>query len=226
MVTIITRVVGALLALVGLALAAVGVWFGVQLGSSGTATFAATPGSGDVIVLSPDVLNRVDADVTVTATPSSGGRVWMALANPSDATAVLGESGHLEVTGVEVGGWVLTTAGRGSGDAPDLTAAELWRNEDDAEGPVSMTVEQADAPETVVVAAQEGTVEQLTMSISDKTWFVEAVVAALVGLFLLVVGLVMLWPSRRRRRSPVDPPAPAEPAHDETTPTTTKEATP
>ena len=41
MVRVVMRVVGALLALAGLALAAVGVWFATQLGGTGTATFTA-----------------------------------------------------------------------------------------------------------------------------------------------------------------------------------------
>ena len=40
-----------------------------------------------------------------------------------------------------------------------------------------------------------------------KTWFVEAVVAALVGLFLLVVGVVLLWPRRHPRTADVAVPA-------------------
>ena len=92
MATIITRVVGALLALVGLVLTVVGVWFAAQLGTSGTAEFTVRPGTADPVLIGPDVLNRVDADVVVTATPSDGASVWMALANPSDATAVVGGS--------------------------------------------------------------------------------------------------------------------------------------
>ena len=43
------------------------------------------PATADPVLIGPDVLNRVDADVVVTATPTAGGSVWMALANPSDA---------------------------------------------------------------------------------------------------------------------------------------------
>ena len=68
MVTIVARVVGALLALAGLALTVVGVWFATQLGTSGTAEFTVRPATGDPLVIRPDVLNRVDADVVVTAT--------------------------------------------------------------------------------------------------------------------------------------------------------------
>ncbi len=214
MLRIVMRVVGALLALAGVALTVLGVWFAVRLGGSGTAEFTARPAPGQPVVISPDVLNRVDADVVVTATPSSGGSVWMALANPSDARAVLGEARHAEVTGIAVRDWALTTSTRGSGEAASLGVADLWRLQDDAEGPVSLTVEQADAPETLVVTALDGDIRSVSVRIVDKSWFVEAVVAALVGLFLLVAGIVMLWPHRRRHPAPVAPDvAPA--AHDQ-----------
>src|SRR6478735_10110422 len=123
MATIVKRVVGVLLALVGLALTVVGVWFATQLGTSGTAEFAVHPATADPVVVGPDVLNRVDADVVVTAPPTAGGSVWMALANPSDATAVLGGSQHVAVTGVSVSDWALLTTTTGTGTAPALGAA-------------------------------------------------------------------------------------------------------
>jgi hypothetical protein len=209
MATIITRVVGALLALVGLALTVVGVWFAAQLGTSGTAEFTVRPGTTDPVLIGPDVLNRVDADVVVRATPSDGASVWMALANPSDATAVVGGSKHLAVTGVSVRDWALLTTTRGAGTGPELGAADLWRQQDDAEGPVTLTVEQSGAPVTVVVATEGGELDSLTMTVVDKSWFVEAVIAALVGLFLLVAGVVLV--SSRRTRpagSLVVPPVP------------------
>ncbi len=215
MLRIITRVAGALLALGGLALTVLGVWFAVHLGGAGTAEFTTRPAAGRPVVISPDVLNRVDADVVVTATPSSGGSLWMALANPSDARAVLGDAQHTEVTGVAVRDWRLTTAARGSGEAASLGVADLWRLQDDAEGPVSLTVEQADAPETLVVTALDGDITSLTVRVVDKTWFVESVVAALVGLFLLVAGVVMLWPHRRRAPAPSAAEAPPTTADQE-----------
>ncbi|MGG5258374.1 hypothetical protein [Phycicoccus avicenniae] len=193
---LLTRVAGALLALLGLALTVLGVWFATRLGGSGTAEFTARPTAGKPVVIPPDVLNRVDADVVVTARPSTGGSVWMALANPSDARDVLGDAQRVEVTGVSVRDWALTTSSRGSGPAPTLGTADLWRLQDDAEGPVTLTVEQADAPETLVIAADDGSVASVTLRVVDKTWFVESVVAALVGLFLLAAGAVLLWPRR------------------------------
>jgi hypothetical protein len=197
MLTIVTRVAGALLALVGLALTAVGVWFATQLGTSGTAEFTARPGTVDPVLIRPDVLNRVDADVVVTATPAAGGSVWMALANPSDASAVVGGGRHVAVTGVDVQDWALRSGVRGSGEVAELGAADLWRLQEDEEGPVTLTVRQENAPETLVVLTDGAPLRSLALSVTNKTWFVEAVIAALVGLFLLVAGVTLLF-SRRR----------------------------
>ena len=204
MATIVKRVVGALLALVGLALTAVGIWFAAQLGTSGTADFVVHPATADPVLIGPDVLNRVDADVVVTATPTTGGSMWMALANPSDADAVVGDAKHLAVTGVTVSDWSLDTATTGTGTAPELGAADLWRQQDQAKGPVTLTVKQSGAPETLVVKAQEGQLSALTLTVTDKSWFVEAVVAALIGLFLLVAGVVLLTARSRRHHGAVE----------------------
>ncbi|WP_377641258.1 hypothetical protein [Oryzobacter terrae] len=217
MLTFLTRLVGVLLALVGLALTVLGGWFATELGTSGTAQFTVRPATSDPIVIRPEVLNRVDADVVVTATPAAGGRVWMALANPSDATAVLGDSRHTRVTGVDVRDWLLTTRSAGSGDAAEgLGVADLWRQQDQGDLPVTLTVEQAEAPETLVVASEGGPLRSLTFAVTDKTWFVEAVVAALVGLFVLVVGVLLAWPRRPTHPSGPDvppvPPATPDPA--------------
>jgi hypothetical protein len=196
MTTIVKRVVGALLAVLGLGLIVTGAWFATQLGSSGTAQFTARPATSDPVLIRPDVLNRVDADVVVTATPEPGATVWMALANPSDAAAVLGDARHVAATGVGVRDWVLLTRTVGTGEATELGAADLWRQQDSAEGPVTLTVQQDEAPETLVIATQGGDLETLTFTVVDKTWFVEAVVAVLAGLFLLLAGLALLWPRR------------------------------
>lgn len=220
MVTIATRLGGALLALLGLALTVVGVWFATRLGGSGTAEFTLRPQGTAPVVIGPDVLNRVDAPVHVTATPASGGTAWVALANPSDARAVLADGPRTEVTGVSVSDWSLTTSARGSGAAADLQAAELWRNEDSTTGPVSMTVEQRDAPESVVVSGTGRALQGVTLTVTNKAWFVESVVAALVGLFLVVAGVLLLWPRHRRAAHPVTPaePTPATAPDQEVSP--------
>lgn len=211
MLTLVKRLAGALLALLGLALTTLGVWFATQLGSSGTAEFTARSDTTDPVLIRPDVLNRLDVDVTVTATTGDGGTVWMALANPSDATAVLGSAKHVDVTGVDVQNWALETAVSGAGESTELGAADLWRQQDEGAGPVTLTVRQSEAPETLVVVTDGAPLRSLTFTVVDKTWFVEAVVAALVGLFLLVVGVVLMWPRRHPPTAdPFDAPDPEE----------------
>ncbi|HOT57147.1 MAG TPA: hypothetical protein PL014_08395, partial [Ornithinibacter sp.] len=72
MTTIVKSVVGALLAVLGLVLTVIGAWFATQLGSSGTAQFTARPATTDPVIIRPSVLNRVESDVVVTATPAEG----------------------------------------------------------------------------------------------------------------------------------------------------------
>lgn len=199
MPTLAKRVAGGLLALLGVVLTVVGLWYAVHLGGSGTATFS-SPASGTTPVLVPQtVLNRVEGDVTVTATPRSGGTVWLAAAAPSDAKAVLGASAHTTVTGVSTRPWQLETESTGTGAAPALAGTDVWRNTETGDGAVTMTIEQANAPETVIAQATQGQIERVEVTWERKSWFVQSVIAALVGLFLLLSGLSLLWSSRGPR---------------------------
>ncbi|MGL5865361.1 MAG: hypothetical protein ACRCYX_05720, partial [Dermatophilaceae bacterium] len=78
MLTIAIRLGGVLLALAGVVVTAAGGWFAIQLGTGGTAEFTMRPSSTAPVLIGPDLLNRVDADIVVTATPAAGGTAWMA----------------------------------------------------------------------------------------------------------------------------------------------------
>lgn len=202
MPTLAKRVAGGLLALLGVVLTVVGLWYAVHLGGSGTATFS-SPASGTSPVLVPQtVLNRVDGDVKVTATPRSGGTVWLAAAAPSDAKAVLGKTAHTTVTGVSTRPWQLETQSTGTGAAPALAGTDVWRNTETGNGAVTMTIEQENAPETVIAQATKGQIERVDVTWERKSWFVQSVIAALVGLFLLLSGLSLLWSTRPRTVRP------------------------
>lgn len=200
MPTLAKRVAGGLLALAGLVLAAVGLWFAVHLGGGGTASFATSATGTNPVLVPQTVLNRVDGPVTVSATPRPGGSVWLAAASPSDAKAVLGAAAHTTVTGVSTRPWELRSATSGTGAAPALAGTDVWRNTETGDGAVTMTVEQADAPESVLAQATKGQLERVEVTWERKSWFVQSVIAALVGLFLLLSGLSLLWSSRPRRR--------------------------
>ncbi|WP_068262446.1 hypothetical protein [Janibacter limosus] len=190
MSTLIQRVAGVALALVGLGAAIVGGWFLANLGTSGTATFTADPGQR-VVVLDPDVLNRVDHPVTVTAT--GDGDLWAGTARPSDAEALLRDGSRTQVTGVDVGDWALTTSAAGKGEAIDPGGLDIWQESTTGSDEVKRTIDQADAPQSLVIAAPEGAeVEHLTMTVEDGGWGTTALTTLIVGIVLFVIGLALL----------------------------------
>lgn len=203
MLTVLRRVVGALLTLAGIALTALGGWFAAQLGGEGTARFTTTPPAGTrVVQLDPEILNRVPSSVQISATTASGNQVWIGRANPSDAAAALTEGTAESVTGVHVRDWRLTTSTVGAGTAPTLGGADLWREQASGDDNVSLTIDQDHAPETVVIQGITADVTSVTAVWQRKTWFVEAVVAAIVGVFLAIAGVLLLLP--RRSPTPVE----------------------
>lgn len=185
------RVVAVALALLGLVLGAGGAWFATQLGSTGTATFTTQPPDTRAVVLTPSMLGRVDATVKVSASAAEGD-VWIGVARPSDAQAALADGAHREAIGVEVSGWVLTTATRGSGELSAMSRGDVWHEQVTGPGTQSLSLEQANAPETVVISAGDGTIKQVTVAYTRKAWFVQSVVAAIIGLFLMLAG-ALLW---------------------------------
>ena len=193
------RVLLAALTGIGLVLLVVGAWFTSHLGTSGSATFRAAPGTG-VVVLEPSVLNRVDDPVDVTATTKDGGQVWIGRTSPSDAKAVVGSAEHTSITGSRVSTWSLAKTTSGSGaPAADLAGADVWRQTVSGKGHAHVEVDQGDAPEALVVTAPgSGTVTSVTLTISRGTWFAQSLLTALVGLILAAVGAVGLIGTWRR----------------------------
>jgi hypothetical protein len=200
------------LTLAGLVLAGAGLWFLSHLGLSGSGSFSAQPSSNRIVVLDPSVLNRVDSPVTITARAQDGGEVWMGRATPSDAASLAGKAAATSVTGVSIGGWQLETAQRGSGTAPALSSADLWRQQTGGKGSATMTLKQEDAPETVVVATASGKpadLAELTVRWERQAWSVEAVAALVFGLLLAAAGVYGLLRTRtsgqpdRRKPAPV-----------------------
>lgn len=209
MSTLVLRVTGAVLALLGLVAVVIGGWFLAALGTSGTATF--TAGTGErVVVLDQHVLNRVDEQVEVTAT--GDGAVWAGTARPSDVETLLGDAPRAEVTGVGVAGWDLTTTTAGEGDPVDPGALDIWRAATIDSGESTTTIDQERAPETLVVAAARGEeIERVELTVTDERWSTTAIAVLVGGLIALLVGLALLvrtgllGAARRRRPRHVAP---------------------
>ncbi|OAB86182.1 hypothetical protein AWH69_14885 [Janibacter melonis] len=176
--------------MLGLVCALVGGWFVTQLGTSGTATFTAAPGDS-TLVLPPDVLNRTDSDVTVSATADGDAPVWMGLARPSDVDSVMQDAKAARAQGVSVTGWELETTTSGSGSA-DPQTYDLWQGESRGTGQAALTVTQDAAPQTLVVTAgDDARLSEVTMTVTDSGWSTRALVLLVVGLVLLVGGVYL-----------------------------------
>jgi hypothetical protein len=195
------RAVLTALALIGLALVCVGLWFVGHLGPSGSGTFTLGARSSGVVVLEPAVLNRVDEPVTVTATAADGTEVWIGRATPGDVTAIVAGADHTRVTDASVRDWQLRSQSKGAGATAPLAASDVWREERSGDGRVSLRVQQQNAPESVVVGRADGSPAQLetvTMTVANGRWFAQSLLAALVGLIALVAAAVGLWNTRPR----------------------------
>jgi hypothetical protein len=185
------RALGAVLALVGLGLCVVGAWFTVHLGTSGTATFTLRPAEDGPVVIGPGVINRVALPVTIRARAAGGAGVWIGVAAPTDARSAVDKGALTVVDGVSVRDWALLSRRDGSGAAPELVHADLWRQQAIGKGSAAVTLLQASAPETVVITGDGGKVDSVTLSLGKKTWFVQSLLAALSGLLLAVAGVTI-----------------------------------
>lgn len=206
------RALLAALTVVGLVVLVIGTWFTVHLGSSGSATLRATPARGAVVVIEPSVLNRVDRPVSITAVAAPGTKIWMGRSAPSDARAIVGGADRTSVTGARLRTWSLAQSRSGAGAAPPLAGADIWRQSTSGDGRVRLKLDQAGAPESVVIAAPDGQpvdLTSLTVTVERPTWFFQALLVMLVGLLATVAGGAGLWHHRPRPSRSSDDPAPA-----------------
>lgn len=200
MSALILRVVGTLVALVGLVGVVLGGWFLDALGTSGTATFSGEPGQR-IVVLDQHVLNRVDSPVTVTA--SGTGELWAGTARPSDAEAVLTDARRAGVSGVDVSDWALESTKEGTKEPTSVRGPDVWQSTTSTKGEVTVTITQEAAPQTLVVTAPEGeTVDQLEIEVTDERWSTIAIVVLATGVVLLLLGIALGLAPRLRARRP------------------------
>jgi len=220
-VALARRIAVALAALVGLALVVLGAWFAFVLGPKGTAAFHAT--SNAPLVIGPNVLNRVQAPVTVSANAASG-PVFVGTAVPQDVDELVGQSKHNVVASASFPARTLTIEQIGSGDLADPSASHIWR----ATGEGSITVTQDQAPQSVLVYPTQGGSVDVDISVARNTWFLQSLVALVVGLIVLAFAGGWLWQNWRTpptTETATDPATetPAETPAEGTPPTVTQE---
>lgn len=191
MPSLYTRLIGGLLALTGLVLTLMSFPLAAHVGPSGRAEFVSRVEGKGPVVIRPDVLNRVDAPVTIEAVTEDGAPVSVRAGRPSQADAVLGTGTLRTVTAVDPSGWSLRTGSDGSGSPATAGRAELWDEVADGRGRASVELSQADAPQTVVVDPGDRPVE-LRLAWTDHGWWWKALAGVVIGLALLALGLFMM----------------------------------
>jgi len=193
------RVLGALVAAVGVIMVVLGSWMVVKLGPSGQAQFSTTSKAPGAVVVTSDVLNTVDVPVRVTATRPNGGAVRLALAPTPDATAIVAGSAVSAVNAVHYPAGTMDLRATGSGELGDISTADVWRLDAKGAGSAELVVDQSRAPETVVVTSGDAnplTDVTVTLSWANRAWFFQALAAATIGAVIAAFAMTDLWQSR------------------------------
>ena len=200
MTTILRRLLGVALILVGLVALVVGAWFARALGTEGAASFTTTPPADMPVVIGPDTNARTDIPLTITAEAASSAPVTVSIASPSDADALLGETRHSRVVGIDVRDWALRTTTTGTDEPVVPATADLWRSQSTAEGRASIDADLENAPETMIITTPEGSpLTGLTMTWTNSAWFYQALVLSFSGALAILAGLALVL--RRARRA-------------------------
>lgn len=188
------------LAIIGLALLVVGLWFAAHLGSGGKATFRLTPSGTNPLVIEPSLTNRLDQPLTITVRAAAGDSVWTGVGAPSDVEAAIGTTPATRLTQVAVRHWTIVSRSAGTGQPATVKDAEIWRTTSTTPGQVSITVDQRTAPETIVVAGESSALRSVTVTWQHRTWFFQALVVALFGLLLASASTGALFASLKKSR--------------------------
>lgn len=199
---VVRRVVGALVVFVAVlaaATATAALVLCLRLGTGGEAHFVGTTRDPGVVVLPPSVVQTLDAPVEVSARRDDGGPVWMGVGRSGDVNALLRGARRTEAYGLRYPAQQITWAETRVGVPRAAATADIWRASARSSGPVRLVVEQGHGAESVVVASGDtASPSKVTTTLTwhRRTWFLEALVAAMVGLFVCAVALLFLWQRR------------------------------
>lgn len=192
---LVKRLAGALLVLIGLVPLAFGTYAAARLGTAGAATFVVEGVGAKPVLVTPDVLNRTDLPVEIALTPKSGATALVVIGTPSDTRAALGTAGHTRVTGVDAKAGTATTTATEGGAVEPLGELTLWRKTEQVTAPATITITQATAPESVLIAPTGAGLESMTLTWANATWFYQALVLAAAGGLLMTVGWLLVRPA-------------------------------
>ncbi|WP_169795322.1 hypothetical protein, partial [Kribbia dieselivorans] len=133
--------------------------------------------------------------------------VFIGAAAPSAVEHLIGQAQTLRVTAVTVPGWELLTAPQGKGQTAEPSRAPIWDQQATGKGSASLTIDQADAPQRVLVTTpRSGKLESLEVTMTNSGWGTSAIWLTILGVVLLLGGILLaIWGVWSRRRPTTNP---------------------
>jgi hypothetical protein len=117
----------------------------------------------------------------------------------ADARAILTTSAASTVTEVHYPAGSLGLHASGAGALGDVSGADVWRLAAAGAGSATLVVDQARAPETMVVTSGDSSALRdvtVTLTWANQAWFFEALALATLGAVLAVFAFNDLWQGR------------------------------
>lgn len=192
----VRRMIGALLALIGIAVLSAGVLAATRFGSAGRWPVDTAAADASAVHLGPGVLQRVDGPVEVRVRDSGPGEVQIAQAPAADvAAAVAGSDVARAVDPTGLPRAIELRPGTGHAYA---APADTFSEVASGRGEVTMTVPR-DVRRAVVVSAPGRHLDDavVTVTYQHPGWTWSALGVAAGGAVLTALGLALLRPRRR-----------------------------
>lgn len=223
--TVLRRVAGVILVVLGLASIAVAVASATVWRPSDVVTARASAQDAAMMVTAPGVIDLVGDEVTVTATAPGTTPVVIVLGDERDVAGWVGADPFVEITGLESWTALATREGQpGDGEAtaaeaglPDPSSSDMWFDSARGEGSASLTsTGPADRTQVlVVVPGTSGATPDLELSWPREVATPLLVPGVVVGSVLVLAGIALAVSSlvaERRRRGVAAPASPRSPA--------------
>lgn len=219
---LVRRVLVAVVAVLGLALLLVGVGMRTVWLPDSDVSASADLSEAPVALTAPGVMEMRPGPVTVRA--EGEGTVHLARMREQDATAWVGESAHVTVTGLQDERTLATERTDGESEVPDPTGSVMWLDGASGDGSAELTWEDRPGRYLLVVAADGTTApDRLTFTWTREVSTPWAVPLMVLGGVLLLAAVVLAFVLRVVGRrpapagateaaDPVDPGDPADPA--------------
>lgn len=211
-----SRVLRVLLAVVGVAMLALGGSAATYVGADGVVRLDPVEiddSAGVPVVTDPVGFAWTDVEVNVTARAEAGG-VFIATGNPVDVADLVSGTDHVEITAVDRAGLSgadvssrRVLADRGRPELADPATLDVWSLQKSGAGVQELTLHLRGEPRTLLALADDDGAVTMTFGARLPRVFGLGIGVATVGVALLVVAVALSRIAARPRRAAGPPPA-------------------